>query len=167
MLTMSLGDKILEILSQPMARYKGMSVNLLGLPVGGYKKQSFYNAVSRLKKQGYVLSKFDRLKLSHTGRKYIERKMDSLKQFSSCFAKDAPKDLIVMYDIPEHKRAEREWLRFHLRKFNYSMIHRSVWVGPSPLPGEFVSYLKHIHLEKNIKVMKLAKPYKSTLFGLK
>ncbi|MBI2630713.1 hypothetical protein HYW73_00660 [Candidatus Nomurabacteria bacterium] len=163
---MSLGDKILEILSQPVARYKGMSVNLLGLPVGSYKKQSFYNTVSRLKKQGYVLTEFDRLKLSHAGRKYIDKKMDSLKQFSSCFAKDAPKDLIIMYDIPEHKRAEREWLRFHLRKFGYAMIHRSVWVGPSPLSPEFVSYIKQIHLKKNIKVMKLAKSYKPILFSL-
>jgi CRISPR-associated endonuclease Cas2 len=93
--------------------------------------------------------------------------MDSLQEFSSCFAKEAPKDLIVMYDIPEHKKAEREWLRFHLRKFGYSMIHRSVWVGPSPLPSTFVSYIKRIRLEKNIKVMKLAKAYKSSLFGLK
>lgn len=164
---MSLGNKILEMLSQPVARYKGMSVNFLGFPVKGYKKQSFYNAVSKLKKQGYILSEFDRLKLSHAGRKYIEKKMDSLQEFSSCFAKEAPKDLIVMYDIPEHKKAEREWLRFHLRKFGYSMIHRSVWVGPSPLPPAFVSYIKRIRLEKNIKVMKLAKTYKSSLFGLK
>lgn len=164
---MSLGNRILEILSQPMARYKGMSVNLLGLPVSGYKKQSFYNAISRLKKQGYLLKEFDRLKLSHAGRKYIEKKIDSLKQFSSCFAIEAPKNLIVMYDIPENKKAEREWLRFHLRKFGYLMIHRSVWVGPSPLPPEFVSYIRHIHLEKNIKVMKLAKSYQPIFFSLK
>ena len=73
---MSLGDKILEILSQPVARYKAMSVNLFGLPVGSYKRQSFYNAISKLKKEGYVFSENDRLKLSHRGRKYIERKID-------------------------------------------------------------------------------------------
>lgn len=164
---MSLGDQILEFLSQPVARYKGTSVNFLGFPVQGYKKQSFYNAVSRLRKQGYVITEQDRLKLSHAGRKYVAKKMNSLKQFSVCFPKDAPKNLIVMYDIPEHKKTEREWLRFHLRKFGYTMIHRSVWVGPSPLPGEFASYIKHLRLSANIKILKLAKPYREGLFKFK
>lgn len=164
---MSLGDKILEVLLQPVARYKGMSVNLLGFPVDRHKRQPFYNTVSRLKKKGYILTEQDRLKLSHAGRKYIARKMDSLKQFSVCFPKDAPKNLIVMYDIPEHKKAEREWLRFQLRKFGYTMIHKSVWVGPSPLPREFISYVRHLHLSKNIKTLKLAKSYKEGLFEFK
>ncbi len=144
-----------------------MPVNLLGFPVADYKKQSLYNAVARLKKQGYVLSEMDRLKLSHAGRKYVARKVDSLTHFDFCFPKDSPKNLILMYDIPQEKKAEREWLRFHLRKFGYVIIHKSVWVGPSPLPSEFISYLKHIRLEKNIKVMKLAKPYTPGLFSLK
>jgi DNA-binding transcriptional regulator PaaX len=164
---MSLGDKILKILSEPVARYKGMSVNILGLPVNGYKKQSFYNAISKLKKEGYVLSENDRLKLSHAGRKYIRRKIGSMKTFSCCFPKEATKNLIVMYDIPQERRAEREWFRFHLRKFGYEMIQKSVWVGPSPLPAEFILYLKHIHLEKCIKTLKLAKTYEPGSFGLK
>lgn len=164
---MSLGDKILKILSEPALRYKGMSVNLLGLPVEGYKKRTFYNSISALKKHNYILSKNDRLILSTAGRKYIERKIDSLKQFSMCFPKDAPKNLIVMYDIPQERRAEREWFRFQLVKFGYEMIQKSIWVGPSPLPREFIVYVKRIHLEKNIKTMKLAKSYQPGAFGFR
>lgn len=164
---MSLGDYILKILSEPVACYKGMPVNLLGLPVDTSKRQVFYNTLYRLKKKGYVLDEVDRLRLSHAGRKYIERKLDFLKEFDFCFPKDAPKNLILMYDSPEHKKAEREWLRLHLRKFHFKMIHRSVWVGPSPLPKEFVVYLKQLRLGPNLKVLKLAKPYKTESFNLK
>ena len=164
---MSLGDKILEILLEPMARYKGMSVNILGLPAGKYKKQSFYNTISKLKKEGYILSENGRFKLSPPGRKYIQKKINSLKQFSFIFPEVAPKNLIVMYDIPENKKAEREWFRFHLIKFGYEMIQKSVWVGPSPLPEEFISYIKHLHLEKNIKTLRLAAAYKYGSFSLK
>lgn len=164
---MSLGDQILKILSEPVARYKGTSVNLLGFPLGKKRKQLFYNAIYRLKKKGYVLTEVDRLKLSHSGRKYIEKKLAALKKFNYCFPENAPKNLILMYDIPEQKKAEREWLRLHLRKFGYSMIHKSVWVGPSPLPKGFSSYIERLHLSKNIKMLKLAKPYKESLFKFK
>ena len=53
-----------------------------------------------------------------------------------------------MFDISESKRAEREWLRWHLKKFNYLMIQKSVWVGPSPIPKEFLDYIKSIGLKE-------------------
>lgn len=163
---MNLSDTILKILFEPRLRYKGVPVSLVGLPVNGYKKQSLYNSFSKLKKGGYILTKNDRMFLSHVGRKYIERKIDSMKQFQSCFLKDAPKNLIIMYDIPQDKRAEREWLRFQLIKFGYEMIQKSVWVGPSPLPREFVAYTKRIHLGDCIKILKLAKSYQADSFSL-
>src|SRR3990167_7402547 len=130
---MNLSEKILELLREPKFRYKGISVNIFGLPTfGSYKKQSIRNSFSELKKKGYILVGEDRARISNRGRKHIERKIDSLNQFCSPFSKNVPKDLIVMYDIPHAKKAEREWLRFHLRKFDYEMIQKSVWVGPSP-----------------------------------
>ncbi len=66
-----------------------------------------------------------------------------------------------MYDIPEDKKAEREWFRFHLKKFGYEMIQRSVWVGPSPLPKDFLDYLGEIKLKSHVKTFKLAKSYKN------
>ena len=87
-----------------------------------------------------------------------------MKQFSPSFPKDAPKNLIVMYDIPQERKAEREWFRFHLKKFGYKIIQKSVWVGPSPLPKEFVNYIKKIYLNDAVKVLKLAKPYQPDFF---
>ena len=57
-----------------------------------------------------------------------------------------------MYDIPEVRKAEREWLRWHLKKFGYVLIQKSVWMGPSPLPKDFLDYIKEIKL--NVKSVK-------------
>ena len=79
--------------------------------------------------------------------------------FSSDVPKDAPKNLIVMYDIPHEKKKERDWFRRHLKKFNYVMIQKSVWVGPSPLPQDFLVYVASIGLIDQLKTFTLAKPY--------
>lgn|SRR3989344_9097239 len=79
--------------------------------------------------------------------------------FASPFKKDAPKKLIVIYDIIENRKKERDWFRRHLKKFDYIMIQRSVWVGPAPLPKEFLSYIKSIKLQAHVKTFRLAKPY--------
>jgi len=64
-----------------------------------------------------------------------------------------------MYDIPHTRKKERDWFRRQLKNFDFIMIQKSVWVGPSPLPVDFLSYLKRIGLQKEFKIFKLAKPY--------
>lgn len=96
-----------------------------------------------------------------------KRKRDLYKMsFESSFKKDAPKNLIVMYDISSEKTSERNWFRRQLVSFGYVMIQRSVWVGPSPLPKEFVAYVKSIGLEDNLISFKLAQSYKNKKRGL-
>jgi CRISPR-associated endonuclease Cas2 len=67
-----------------------------------------------------------------------------------------------MFDVPEERKGEREWLRLQLKRFGFAMIQKSVWVGPSPLPKEFLAYLKEIKLLRHTKYFKLAKPYSET-----
>jgi len=63
-----------------------------------------------------------------------------------------------MFDIPSDKRSERDWLRYQLKGFNYSMLQKGVWVGPFPLPQGFLSYAESIFSKKLI-ILKLAKPF--------
>jgi hypothetical protein len=85
--------------------------------------------------------------------------------FSKCFyynfSLKAPKDLVVMYDIPSKKKKEREWFLRHLKRFDYTMIQKGVWVGPSPLPKDFLNYVGSIGLSDKLRTIKLAKPYSS------
>lgn len=157
---MSLVDKILHELWNTSLSYKGIRVNLFGIPIfKNYSYGSMRTTLSRLRKNG-VINNGDRgWRLTPTGRKYMKRKEDSLQQFAHNFSKEAPKNLIVMFDIPETKKAEREWFRWHLKKFKYEMIQKSVWVGPSPLPKEFMDYISKIGLKNAIKTFKLAKSY--------
>ncbi|MFA6397315.1 MAG: hypothetical protein WDK96_00515 [Candidatus Paceibacterota bacterium] len=157
---LSIEDKILKLLFEPKYRYKGMFVSTLGLPaVFKNKKQSITNAIYRLKKENYILKEDKCIRILPRGVKYIENKKSRLLIFNSLYKKGAPKNLLIMFDIPEIKKAEREWFRFHLRKFDYYMIQKSVWIGPSPLPKDFLDYLKEIKLEECIKTFKLAKSF--------
>ncbi len=157
---MSLVYEILKEINSKSFSYKGNRVNLLGIPkFKNYSQGSLSGTLSYLRKAGLVENVEFGLKVSPKGQKYIKRKIDSLKQFDFDFDKNAPKNLIVMFDIPETKKAEREWLRFHLKKFNYSMIQKSVWVGPSPLPKEFLDYIESMKIKDGFKTFKLAKGY--------
>ena len=119
-------------------RYKGISTGILGLPVA--KK---YTRKSRIKK-------YDRKRSLYNA------------TFASPFSKQSPKNLIIMYDIPNFQKRERDWFRRQLMHFGYIMIQKSVWVGPSPLPKDFLKYLKEIKIESNFKTFKLAKAYQDT-----
>lgn len=111
--------------------YKGSSVNILGLPTFNKPKKS-----DNTQKRKYLYS------------------------FNFSFPKNKPKDLLLIYDIPEGRKKERDWFRRQLKNLDFFMIQRSVWVGPSPLPSDFIFYLKRIGLYKEFKIFKLAKPYK-------
>ncbi len=79
--------------------------------------------------------------------------------FENIFNESSPKNLIVLYDIPDNLKKERDWFRRHLVKFGYEMIQKSVWVGPSPLPKQFMDYLEEIKIGDKFKTFKLAKSY--------
>lgn len=112
--------------------YKGMPVNIFGLPIGSSDNHKKKDNIS---KRAYHPS------------------------FTCDSKKDSSKNLLLIYDIPEGRKKERDWFRRQLKNFDFAMIQRSVWVGPSPLPGDFLTYLKRIGLEKEFKTFKLAKSY--------
>lgn len=161
---LSIEEKILKLLTEPVSKYRGVPVNIIGLPtLSLYKKQSINNAVYRLTKNGYVSKNSGSFMLLPKGREYIENKKIRMITFESPFKKNSPKNLLVMFDIPEDKKSEREWFRFQLRQFGYTMIQKSVWVGPFPLPNEFLDYIKKLNLKKCIKTFKLEKPYNTQI----
>ncbi|MEK7088985.1 MAG: hypothetical protein AAB913_02555 [Patescibacteria group bacterium] len=157
---MNLVEEILRELWNTSLSYKGARVNLFGVPIfKNHSHGSIQTTLSRLRKKGFINNGDKSWHITSAGKRYMRRKEDSLQQFEHNFTKEAPKNLIVMFDIPETRKAEREWLRWHLKKFNYEMIQKSVWVGPSPLPKEFMDYVSKIKLKESIKTFKLAKSY--------
>ncbi|MEJ0001812.1 MAG: CRISPR-associated endonuclease Cas2 [bacterium] len=157
---MSLVEEILRELSRTQLKYKGIPVNLFGVPrLGRYSKRSLRSSADRLAKNDLIRKELNGFILTAKGREYLRKKADSLRIFHKPATMSSVKDLLVMFDVPVAQKAEREWFRFHLKKFGYSMIQKSVWVGPSPLPKDFLEYMKEIKLKECIKTFKLAKPY--------
>lgn len=136
------GCIIVSMISDKKNYYKGMRVNALGLPIINISRKSRSKKNSERKKSLYHIS------------------------FSSPFKQYDPKNLIVMYDIPYNLKKERDWFRRQLINFGYIMIQKSVWVGPSPLPKEFLFYVKEIKLGNNLKTLKLAKSYRSSISAM-
>jgi DNA-binding transcriptional regulator PaaX len=116
-------------------KYKGVTVNAFGLPVLSSNKKEIKESRKTL------------------------RKYSGYKHFIYNNTLTAPRDTIIMFDIPSSRRSERDWLRYQLKGFNYSLIQKGVWVGPSPLPKEFIRYAESIGFLNRLKVLKLAKPY--------
>lgn len=159
---MSIADDIFDLFTNEYSNYYGVPVNIIGVPVfSKYKIQSVRNTIHNYSKMGYLKKVGQQYVLTGKGEEYMKFRMAELQHFVSPFSASAKKDLIVMYDIPEEKRTEREWFRTHLKLFGYVMIQRSVWVGPSPLPKEFKLYAKSIGLDDCIKTFKLAKTYQN------
>ena len=159
---MSIKNDILEILNTPQFYYKGIAINALFLPVfKDNKKQSVRNQFNKLYSDGYLDKKNDYFFINKNGKEYFKKyRRLHLKNFEP-IENNSPKNLLILYDITEDKIKERNWFRHTLIKFGFVMIQRSVWVGPSPLPKEFISYVKSIGLKDSIKTFKLAKGYKN------
>ena len=158
---MSIVNEILKELWNTEIKHKGMSINIFGIPYfNKYSQKSVRATIDRLKRKDIIEKELAGIVLSKYGKEYVKRKLDSLKQFDKPENISKDKNLLVMFDIPTERKPEREWFRWHLKKFDYIMIQKSVWVGPSPLPKEFMDYVKKIKLDNCIKTFKLAKSYK-------
>ncbi len=159
---MSIAQEILEELFETTLYYKGVPVNIFGTPkFNHYSKRTMRSTIDRLAKNNLLQKQEGGLILSTQGKAYVQEKYLELKQFNKPIYEDTSKTLLVMFDIPEEKKAHREWFRWHLKKFGYAMIQKSVWIGPDPLPKEFLQYVKEIDLKGCIKTFKLAKPYQN------
>ena len=139
----------------------GVRTGFMGLPdFKFYKYQTMANNLSSLKKRGFIKEVNGVWLITYKGEDFLQKKERSiLKKFTTNKTKTDPKDLLLFYDIPQGRTTLRNWLRRELISFHFEMIQRSVWVGPSPLPREFLVYIGSLGLTKNIKTFKLKKGY--------
>lgn len=143
-------------------KHAGVRTGFLGLPdFKYYKYQTLANRCSDLKNRGYIKEINGEYFITDKGEDSLNKKnTNSFKKFVSENKETDPKDLMVLYDIPQNQTSARNWFRRELRSFHFVMIQRSVWVGPSPLPKEFIQYVKEIKINESFKTFKLAKGYK-------
>ena len=129
--------------------------SILGLP-GGYEfsKPTFSVTLSRLKKQGLVV----RIKNKH-GAIWLPtpKGQAKVKSYDIKPAKPDGVPRLVVYDIPEVQRKKRDLLRCELTVCDYKQLQKSVWLGYSPLPEEFVRSLKDMNLQGRVHIVSIRK----------
>lgn len=64
---------------------------------------------------------------------------------------------IIIFDIPEKERFKRDWIRQNLTPLGFNMLQKSVWIGRSKLPREFLKDLSNLNLVKYVHIFKIAK----------
>lgn len=72
----------------------------------------------------------------HKKRQVVRKRAEFMK-----LNRKKKKTMIVAFDVPEHKRGLRDWLREELLFLGFEPIQKSVWFGPGPLLEKFVREL--------------------------
>lgn len=108
--------------------------------------------LSRLRQRGLIVRAGGEWEITKLGKKYINSLISRRNNIER--NKNKAKNLIVAFDIPKKFERERRWLRAELLSLNFSMVQKSVWLGPSPLPKEFIENLNEFKLLPCIKFFK-------------
>lgn len=153
--------KILKILAET----KALSVPDLALKVaqkGSKMAQKERYAVNRslrgLAESGLIESHFsgqnDYARLTPAGRK----KATTLKLESdtSLLPNWDGRWRIVLLDLPESRKSERESLRYLLKKAGFVCLKNSAWVSPLPLEHLFMNIKKDLGLTNEMVIMTTA-----------
>jgi len=119
---------------------------------GGFGKRTLGAALSGVRKRGYVKIVRTRhapnptLVLTPKGtlRVLLERCKILSSQETRVWDK---KWRIIIFDIPEKKRAYRDFLRQHLRSFGFKKLNKSVWVTPHHINPDLIQLLWQLHIK--------------------
>jgi len=60
---------------------------------------------------------------------------------------------IVILDIPENRKPEREALRYLLKKANFTCIKNTVWISPFPYENLFTNIKKDLNLGTELMII--------------
>ena len=64
--------------------------------------------------------------------------------------------IIIVFDIPESKKLYRVWLRCALRKMEFRLLQKSVWVGYVKIPPLFLRHLRDLKIVQCVEIIELS-----------
>ena len=65
--------------------------------------------------------------------------------------------MIFAFDVPEKEKRKRGWLRTVLRRLDFTMIQKSVWVGKSKIPQEFLEDIYRFKMVDFVEIFEVSK----------
>ncbi len=116
---------------------------------------NYYNTVRRLQKRGWVNI------IEKNGQRFIRLTREGqLYALFNAAKMDIPlrwdeKWRMIIFDIPEFARSQRNLLRKLLKKNNYYGLQDSVYISPYPLNRAAISYLQRVNLMDYIRIVRI------------
>ena len=151
---MSIPDELLFWLSNSPGNYSRLHERMLQHVSPDFKSQSNFKkkedqvsdnclraTLSRLKNRGLIENQGGLWKITALGQTKLG-KSRFFKKYSAVKQAKPDRKIIIAFDIPETRKKDRNWLRIELVTLGFKKLQQSVWVGPAPLPKEFVEFLK-------------------------
>jgi len=152
----TIGDLLIAMLSSGRSSYQFRKI-IREREFSRYQKESVQVALSRLKSNGYLKnSSSGEWSLTSKGRLCANKNI-LYSYIPSPFDKSSKHETIISFDIPGPQRAVRDWLRNQIKIFGYKMLQQSLWLGPGPLPKEFLKKLNDLKIRENIKIFSITK----------
>ncbi len=162
---MRISDRILILLSNHPGNYRQLRSLMLGDlyledQIDQNKRRraeikalenSFRVTLSRLKKNGLVKNDGHFWETTRQGKEKAKKQGQDKKHPSYPPIPKSDKKIIITFDVPEAERKNRNWLRLQLLHLNFKLLQKSVWLGPAPLPKEFIEDLKYMKLIPHLK----------------
>ncbi len=120
--------------------------------------QYFHTSLQYLKREGFVTNEREGKSSFWILTSEGEAHLNKLKTKHEPYKKEkTATTFVVSYDIPESSRRHRNWIRGVLHFLDFSMIHKSVWIGNSKIPENFLHDLKKKGIFRYVHIFGLGK----------
>lgn len=114
------------------------------------KKAALSKAIFRLKERGLIKTEGNEigltLKLTDEGKQALFLSETSEEKWDG-------KWRIVIFDIPEEKRLIRSMFRRNLKKWEFKLLQKSVWVSKKHVTEKLIDYVKFLKIEEWVLVI--------------
>lgn len=150
-----IGDAI-EELRDPLSLVSSAYENMYGFVPKQYRRHNFSSLVGRSFKTGYIERIMKNggayLRLTSAGKEHIQREFP-IMSFSKTWNK---KWVIVIFDIDEKSRKQRNVLRNMLKNVGFGMLQQSVWITPLPIGQDIKESISHKGFSDNVFVLEVS-----------
>ncbi|MHA6529309.1 PaaX family transcriptional regulator C-terminal domain-containing protein [Paenibacillus sp. BAC0078] len=117
----------------------------------GYTSTYIRNALSRLKKEGYISSPSrSQYQITAAGRSYIHS--INSKPARSLEPWDQSWD-VVMLEVPEQERKKRDQFRTAILQLGFGLLYNSVYISPWNYRKEVAEQIQQLQLEGKVSVL--------------
>ncbi|MDP2598511.1 MAG: hypothetical protein Q8P49_01635 [Candidatus Liptonbacteria bacterium] len=127
-------------------------------------RQRYHMMLSRLKRDQLInMKRENSIKLfsltkKGRGRLMVLREQNTLRISQPVYPlADSPTTIMVAFDIPETEKRKRDWIRAVLKSLNYSMVQKSLWIGKTKIPQEFLEDLVRLRLVDFVEIFEISK----------